>query len=45
MRDANNAPLLKVSYQFGYAGKHSVACRVQDGVGGEKTHVEVVAVQ
>jgi hypothetical protein len=45
MRDANNAPILKVSYEFDHAGKQSIACRVQDDVGGEKTHVEVVAVQ
>ena len=45
LRDANNAPVLKVSYQFDRAGRQSIACRVQDDVGGEKTHVEVVAVQ
>jgi DNA modification methylase len=45
IRDANNAPVLKVSYEFERAGKQSVACRVQDDLGGEKTHVEVVAVQ
>ena len=45
MRDANNAPVLKVQYEFNHAGKQSIACRVQDDLGGEKTHVEVVAVQ
>jgi hypothetical protein len=45
IRDSNNAPVLKVEYRFDRAGKQSVACRVQDDVGGEKTHVEVVAVQ
>ena len=45
MRDAKNAPVLKVSYEFERGGKQSIACRVQDDLGGEKTHVEVVAVQ
>ncbi|MDG6982312.1 MAG: site-specific DNA-methyltransferase [Nitrososphaerota archaeon] len=45
MRDAKKAPILKVSYEFERAGKQSIACRVQDDIGGEKTHVEVVAVQ
>ena len=45
MRDTKNAPVLKVSYEFERAGKQSIACRVQDDLGGEKTHVEVVAVQ
>jgi hypothetical protein len=44
-RDAENAPVLKVTYRFDFAGKRSVACRVQDDVGGEKIRVEVVAVQ
>ena len=45
MRDAKNAPILKVSFRFERAGRQSVACRVQDDLGGEKIHVEVVAVQ
>lgn len=45
MRDSRKAPILKVSYKFSHAGKQSVACRVQDDLGGERTHVEVVAVQ
>ena len=45
IRDADNAPVLRVSYKFEHPGKHSIACRVQDDVGGEKTRVEVVAVQ
>jgi DNA modification methylase len=45
IRDANNAPVFKISYEFDRPGKHSIACRVQDDLGGEKTRVEVVAVQ
>ena len=45
LRGADNSPVLKVQYEFDHAGKQSIACRVQDDLGGEKTHVEVVAVQ
>ena len=42
----NNAkPLFKAKYKFKYLGKMSIACRVQDDLGGEKINVEIISVR
>ena len=44
-RDSNNNPKLITRYEFPRIGKHRVACKVQDDVGGEKmkiTDLEVI---
>ncbi len=35
----NNKPILKVTYGFDSGGKRKIACKVQDGEGGEKTYI------
>ena len=44
-RDANAKPLFKVQYKFERLGKTSIACRVQDDLGGEKIYTEIISVK
>jgi len=37
-------PLFAVRHRFGHIGKIPIACRVQDDLGGEKIHSEVISV-
>lgn len=37
LRDKNNIPLLSVRYEFSSKGKKTLACKVQDNQGGERT--------
>ena len=44
-RDVNKSkPLYKVLYTFKYLGKTSIACRVQDDLGGEKIYTTIISV-
>jgi len=45
VRGAENTPVLTASYEFPKAGKTKIACRVQDDLGGEKTHVAEIEVR
>jgi DNA modification methylase len=45
VRGAENTPVLAASYEFPRAGKTKIACRVQDDLGGEKTHVVEIEVR
>jgi DNA modification methylase len=45
VRDDKNAPVLKVKYQFERPSRRSIACRIQDDLGGEKTHIEEIMIQ
>jgi len=45
VRDDKNAPVLKVKYQFERPSRRSIACRIQDDLGGEKTHIEEIVIQ
>lgn len=38
-------PLFEVKYQFKHIGNQPIACRVQDDLGGEKIHVEIIRVK
>jgi len=38
-------PQFKVRYKFGHLGKVPIACRVQDDLGGEKIHSEIITVR
>ena len=38
-------PLFSVQYKFKHMGKTSIACRVQDDLGGEKIHTEIIQVR
>lgn len=38
-------PLFVVEYKFKYIGKKSIACRVQDDLGGEKIYTEVLNIK
>lgn len=38
-RDAQNKPKLTAKYEFPKSGEYTVACKVQDDQGGEKTKV------
>ena len=38
-------PLFKVIYKFKHIGKIPIACRVQDDLGGEKIHTEIIQVR
>ena len=44
-RDAKSKPLLNVQYKFERLGKTTIACRVQDDVGGEKIYTEEISVK
>lgn len=44
-RDARSKPLFNVQYKFEHLGKTTIACRVQDDLGGEKIYVEVIQVK
>ena len=44
-RDAKAKPLLNVQYKFERLGKTTIACRVQDDVGGEKIYTEEISVK
>lgn len=44
-RDAKLKPLSNVQYKFERLGKTTIACRVQDGLGGEKIYTEVISVK
>ena len=44
-RDTKAKPLFKVQYKFRHLGKTPIACRVQDDLGGEKIHIETIAVK
>lgn len=43
-RDQEHKPLFKIEYKFEYVGKRTIACRVQDDLGGEKIYTEVISV-
>lgn len=43
-RDQKGKPLFKIEYKFEYVGKITIACRVQDDLGGEKIYTEVISV-
>jgi len=45
VRDDKNAPVLEVKYQFERPSRRSIACRIQDNLGGEKTHIEEIVIQ
>lgn len=38
-------PLFKVRYKFARLGRTPIACRVQDGLGGERIHTETIRVR
>lgn len=44
-RDAKSKPLLNVQYKFKRVGKTTIACRVQDDLGGEKIYTEIINVK
>lgn len=44
-RDTEAKPLLNVQYKFERLGKTTIACRVQDDLGGEKIYTEVISVK
>jgi DNA modification methylase len=44
-RDEKSKPLLNVQYKFERLGKTTIACRVQDDLGGEKIYTEVISVK
>jgi len=44
-RDAKAKPLFNVKYKFERLGKTSIACRVQDDLGGEKIYTEIINVK
>jgi len=44
-RDYKLKPLFKVQYKFERLGKTSIACRVQDDLGGEKIYTEIISVK
>ena len=44
-RDAKAKPLEKVQYKFERLGKTTIACRVQDDLGGEKIYTEAISVK
>ena len=43
-RGVDGKPLFKIQYKFERIGKTTIACRVQDDLGGEKIYVEVISV-
>ena len=43
-RDQKGKPLFKIQYEFERIGKTTIACRVQDDLGGEKIYTEVISV-
>ncbi len=43
--DDKKKPLFKVPYKFKHIGKIPIACRVQDDLGGEKIHTEIIQVR
>ena len=44
-RDPKGNPMSKIVYKFKRMGKTSIACRVQDDLGGEKIHNETISVR
>lgn len=44
-RDTKAKPLFNVKYKFERLGKISIACRVQDDLGGEKIYTEIINVK
>lgn len=44
-RDAKSKPLFNVQFKFKHLGKTSIACRVQDDLGGEKIYTEIISVK
>ena len=44
-RDPKGNPQSKLVYKFQHMGKTSIACRVQDDLGGEKIHNETISVR
>ena len=44
-RDAKSKPLFRVQYKFERLGKTTIACRVQDDLGGEKIYTEIISVK
>ncbi len=44
-RDAKSKPLFNVEYKFEHLGKTTIACRVQDDLGGEKIYTEIISVK
>jgi len=45
VRGEENIPVLTANFEFSRAGKTRIACKVQDDLGGEKTHVAEVEVR
>lgn len=45
IRGENNAPVLKVRYSFPYEGRRTIACKVQDDLGGEKLEIRPLEVR
>ena len=45
LRGKENSPVLTVSYKFPRPGLARIACKVQDDLGGEKTHVAEIEVR
>jgi hypothetical protein len=44
-RDSEGNPIYKVEFKFDGTGKRSIACRVQDDLGGEKIYPQIISVQ
>lgn len=44
-RDETGKPLYKVIYKFERLGKTTIACRVQDDLGGEKIYTETISIR
>ena len=44
-RDVESKPLFNVQYKFEHLGKTTIACRVQDDLGGEKIYTEIIPVK
>jgi DNA modification methylase len=43
-RDSKGNPLHRIEFKFNSTGKRSIACRIQDDVGGEKIYPEIISV-
>jgi len=44
-RDGKGNPLYKVEFKFERMGKQTIACRIQDDLGGEKIYPQIISVQ
>jgi DNA modification methylase len=45
IRGENNDPILKVKYTFPYEGRTTIACKVQDDLGGERLEIKALDVR